>query len=184
MSFSSDKSEKSVSSARRRTSSTDTVSTDGGNKPKSAKNKAKKKEKKKKWSRSFFVTHECKFVSFVKLRIPQWLKHFKYSRSCMLQRYSWVYKARNTLALTMRLTHPFLLMLYSTFKIIVLIYMFTVLNAFHSRWLIFNFFWNPEDPFGRNSALHLMVTSIIYIKWHWYVFYFKLLNVKYSKYLI
>lgn len=110
VSFSSDKSEKSVSSARRRTSSTDTVSTDGGNKPKSAKNKAKKKEKKKKWSRSFFVTHECKFVSFVKLRIPQWLKHFKYSRSCMLRRYSWVYKARNTLALTMRLTHPFLLM--------------------------------------------------------------------------
>lgn len=48
VSFSSDKSEKSVSSARRRTSSTDTVSTDGGNKPKSAKNKAKKKEKKKK----------------------------------------------------------------------------------------------------------------------------------------
>lgn len=110
VSFSSDKSEKSVSSARRRTSSTDTVSTDGGNKPKSAKNKAKKKEKKKKWSRSFFLTHKCKFMSFVKLRIPQWLKHFKYSRSCMRQRYSWVYKARNTLALTMRLTHPFLLM--------------------------------------------------------------------------
>lgn len=110
VSFSSDKSEKSVSSARRRTSSTDTVSTDGGNKPKSTKNKAKKKEKKKKWSRSFFLTHKCKFMSFVKLRIPQWLKHFKYSRSCMLRRYSWVYKARNTLALTMRLTHPFLLM--------------------------------------------------------------------------
>ncbi|XP_061191625.1 leucine-rich repeat-containing protein 74B-like [Saccostrea echinata] len=49
VSFASEKSEKSVSSARRRASSTDTgVSTDGSNKPKSAKDKSKKKEKKKK----------------------------------------------------------------------------------------------------------------------------------------